>query len=485
VVAALAACGPKTLLADPNGVAGVPSPRTDASSAYDSANGTIVMFGGADRSGVLDETWIWDGATWRRPHPAHSPRARERALMAFEPSGHRVLLFGGLTCPGPWPNDFIGCDYIASAAHLSDTWSWDGKDWSPVRTTHFPDVLDFAPLVVGAGTDIANGRLILLTIVKTVTGNEGLATWAFENGDWRQLHPKHSPRDLEFGGPTFDSASGRFIVQQSSGPHIDCATAGPCAQMPPYSMTWAWDGSDWHDLGPDVGTPHDYGDLVSVGSRGLLLLESGAMQLWSGKKWGGPKALPWADNLRTGWIAAFDQANNQAVLFGGRSWGTNHLYGDTLAWNGTVWSTAVRAAPSPSMTLSACSASAAESGPGWQIAQDKPDSAVFELGFVEPHLGPCHIDVVVAFSLVGPDGKLLPIQGNPAQAEVRADLTFDVGTEFATFTLTHACGLPSGATATFEANDYTVSEPANVGYCQSAAALMTLTPGTLNRPAAK
>jgi Galactose oxidase, central domain len=485
VLAAVAACGPQTPLVDHSGVAGVPGPRTDASSAYDPANGTIVMFGGADRSGVLDETWTWDGATWRRLHPTHSPPARELSLMAFEPSSRHVLLFGGLTCPAPWPNDFIGCDYVASATHLSDTWSWDGKDWSPVPTAHSPDVPYFGPQMVGAGTDTANGRLMLLTFVKVVTGHEGLATWAFENGDWRQLHPKHSPLDLEFGGPAFDSASGRFLVQQSSGPHVDCGTAGPCAQRPLYNMTWAWDGSDWQDLGPQVGTPHDYGDLVSGGSSGLLLVESGAMQLWSGKKWGGQKALAWSDNLRTGWIAAFDQASNQLVLFGGRSWGTNHLYGDTLAWSGSAWATAVPAVPSPSLTLSACSASAAESGPGWQMAQDVPDSAVFELGFVEPRDGPCRLDVVVHFSLAGPDGKLLPIQGNPAQVEVRAVLTFDVGTEFATFTLTHACGLPAGATATFEANDYTTRDSATVGYCQSTTPPMTLTPGTLNRPAAK
>jgi len=486
VFAAVAACGPQTLLVDHSGVAGVPSPRTDASSAYDPANGTIVMFGGADRSGVLDETWTWDGATWRLRHPAHSPPARELALMAFEPSGRHVLLFGGLTCPAPWPNDFIGCDYVASATQLSDTWSWDGKDWAPVHTAHSPEVPYFAPLMAGAGTDTANGRLMLLTFVKTDIGNDGLATWAFENGDWRRLHPKHSPPDLAFGGPAFDSASGRLLVQQSSGPHVDCGTGGgPCAQRPPYDMTWAWDGSDWHDLGPAAGTPHDDGDLVSAGSSGLLLVESGGMQLWNGRKWGSRQALPWSDNLRTGGIAAFDQASNQVVLFGGRFWGTNHLYGDTVAWNGTVWSIAVPAAPSPSVIQSACSASAAESGPGWQIAQGDPNSAVFELGFVEPHLGPCRLDVVVAFSLLGPDGKLLPIQGNPAQVEVRADLTFDVGTEFATFTLTHACELPSGATATFETNDYTVSEPANVGYCQSTAALMTVTPGTLNRRAAK
>ncbi len=485
MVAAVAACEQETVLVDHSGTAGVPGPRTDASSAYDPANGTIVMFGGADRSGVLDETWTWDGATWRLQHPTRSPSAREGAIMAFEPSGRHVLLFGGLTCGAPGPNGTIGCEYAASATHRSDTWSWDGKDWSPVPTAHSPDVPYFAPLLVGVGTDTANGRLMLLTFVKPVTGNEVLATWAFENGDWRQLHPKHSPGDLLFGGPAFDSASNRLLVQQSKGPHGYCGTVGPCAHEPPYDMTWSWDGSDWHDLGPQLGTPHDYGDLVSAGSSGLLLVETGAMQVWDGKKWDGPQALPWSDNLRTGWTVAFDQASNQVVLFGGRYWGTNHLYGDTLSWNGTAWSTAVPAAPSPSMTLSACAASAAESGPGWQIAQNAPDSAVFELGFVEPHDGPCHLDVVVRFSLLGSDGKPLRIAGNPAQVEVKADLTFDIGTEFATFTLTHACELPAGATATFQANEYSFSQPATFRSCPSTTAPMTLTPGTLNRPAAK
>jgi hypothetical protein len=69
IVVAVAACGqpighPTTV--DIRGDAGVPSPRTGASAAYDDTEGTLVLFGGADRTGPLSETWTWDGKTWRR-----------------------------------------------------------------------------------------------------------------------------------------------------------------------------------------------------------------------------------------------------------------------------------------------------------------------------------------------------------------------------------------------------------------------------------
>ncbi|HET7380888.1 MAG TPA: hypothetical protein VFJ24_12660 [Gaiellales bacterium] len=485
VLLVAAACGAPKMVVDHSGVAGVPAPRTDASTAYDAANGTIVMFGGVERSGNLDETWTWDGDTWRRRHPAHTPPARERSVMAFDPASGHVILFGGLACPPPAPTDMIGCDYVGAPTLLSDTWSWDGHDWSQVKTAHSPRVAYFSEHMVGAGADSANRQLVLLTFVKLVVGNEIPDTWTFRAGDWVQLHPKHSPFDMEFGGPAFDTISGRLLVQQSGGPHVDCFGSQPCASVPRprYNMTWAWDGTDWKDLGPGLNTPHDYGTLIDAGRSGLMLIAIGGILMWNGSKWGPGSPLPWGDE-RTGWTGSFDAHSGQLIVYGGRSWETNHLFGDTMAWSGKAWSTVVAAPPSPSIALGPCDPGAAVAGYGGYGGGPSisPTSQAIGIAFFEPKAGPCHLDVEVTFTLTGQDGRPLPITGNPSHVEIVADLTYEYGFIYATFTITNACGLPQGTMATFGGSDVKAPFPMGGGYCPEGLGPITITPGTLHRP---
>jgi hypothetical protein len=74
-----------------------PSARgyTEEEMAYDSNLGELVLFGGHTSSGVLNDTWVWDGSTWSELPPAASPPARHAASMAFDPSSGQLLLFGG------------------------------------------------------------------------------------------------------------------------------------------------------------------------------------------------------------------------------------------------------------------------------------------------------------------------------------------------------------------------------------------------------
>ncbi len=478
------ACASARILVD-QGYAEIPTPRTDASSTYDEANGTIVMFGGANRSGVLAETWSWNGKIWTLQHPKVSPPARELAVMAFDPASNRVVLFGGMTCPPPGLDDTIGCDYQTTSVRLNDTWTWDGHDWSRLEPRHTPDIPYFKDLMVGAAADDSHHQLILLTFISPVA-TAGLETWTLRARDWQRLQPRHSPPDQLFGGPAFDSASKRLVVQQSAGPHAMCGTQGPCGPRMTHDTTWIWDGSDWQDLGAGVPIPHGYGELVQVGTAGLLLIDIGGVQRWNGHAWTEATSAPWGTDLRTGWTAAYDVPSHELVLFGGRTWETNHLYGDTLGWDGKRWTTLTGAVPSPSVGLPACSTANAMGGGGWVSVPGAPDSMLFDLDFVEPRAGPCHLDVVVHFTLISSDGRVLPITGNPSEVYVVADLTFDRGAVWAAFTLTNACGLPQSATATFVVDDLKTSEPAVVRSCQGTSPPpMTVTSSVVNRSAQK
>jgi N-acetylneuraminic acid mutarotase len=80
----------------------VPSPRAGSAMAYDPSSHCIIMFGGAnaDASKYFDDTWAYDPVanTWSELKPARVvPGARFWPSLVYVPSTHRVVLFGGMS----------------------------------------------------------------------------------------------------------------------------------------------------------------------------------------------------------------------------------------------------------------------------------------------------------------------------------------------------------------------------------------------------
>ena len=88
----------------------LPSPRAGHAMAFDAARGRVVMFGGLTINGSLSgQTWLWNGAAWVNAEPASSPPARRYHRMEYFPERGSVVLFGGL-----------------AETELDDIWEWDG-----------------------------------------------------------------------------------------------------------------------------------------------------------------------------------------------------------------------------------------------------------------------------------------------------------------------------------------------------------------------
>jgi hypothetical protein len=81
------------------------------SMTYDEARSQVVLFG------EHGDTWTWDGTKWTAQNPVHSPGARGSAAMAYD-SAHRVVMLVGGVSPADFTNGY------------SDTWIWDGSDWT-------------------------------------------------------------------------------------------------------------------------------------------------------------------------------------------------------------------------------------------------------------------------------------------------------------------------------------------------------------------
>jgi hypothetical protein len=83
--------------------------------ACDVVRQRVVLFSGWTHSGILSDTWEWDGSNWTQRSPATSPSARQWHAMAHDSARQRVVLFGGSDQP----------NYSSS-----DTWEWDGGNWT-------------------------------------------------------------------------------------------------------------------------------------------------------------------------------------------------------------------------------------------------------------------------------------------------------------------------------------------------------------------
>ncbi len=98
-----------------------PIVRGSTTMAYDIEHRRIVMFGGFSSPGtLLNDTWTWDGTSWTQMSPSTSPPSRTNHSMTYDAAHGVILLFGG--------------DASDGVTHYSDTWIWDGANW----TQQFP-----------------------------------------------------------------------------------------------------------------------------------------------------------------------------------------------------------------------------------------------------------------------------------------------------------------------------------------------------------
>lgn len=107
-----------------------PGIRFGAQMAIDPRDGKVYVFGGLratidedDDDAVThfygNDLWVWDGAssTWTELHPERSPSPRQNGAFEFDDATGKFFLYGG----------------FAGQFFLSDTWTFDGTNWTPVE----------------------------------------------------------------------------------------------------------------------------------------------------------------------------------------------------------------------------------------------------------------------------------------------------------------------------------------------------------------
>jgi hypothetical protein len=332
--------------------------RSHAALAYDDALGKVVLFGGADATLEHDHagTWLWDGHGWSQLHPGTSPSAREGAVMSYEPTTRKLVLFGGMQRR---PR--------ADSLAFHDTWTFDGTTWTEEHPQHVPPWNSGTAM----GFDPKSQSVLLLTLPLhhpnvdvtpesvALHGAAPFGTWSWDGSDWRELATPSAPLFATTAvafhtnprlTPLPNGAGLLFYSWAVFTGSCPVGTNGRSACEPKpdpngtiYSQTWTWDGTGWTQQHPTrapgrtqfVTTPGpDAAPTVFLPERGIWR--------WTGSDWN--------ETMNSGigsdgtGFAVYDTHDSEVVAYAARN--TDGREYSTWTWNGSWVEHARPVAPS-------------------------------------------------------------------------------------------------------------------------------------------
>jgi hypothetical protein len=201
---------------------GGPSRWLGGRMSYDAESDRSILFGGYGNP-YSDETWAYDvdTDTWTQMNPPSNPPPRNFHVMAYDPGGDRVIMFGG----------GIG------TATYDDTWAYDFNTdtWTDLAPSTNPGPHDFSAMVY----DPAGRRMILFGGTVGDRGEPLGDTWAFDYGTntWSDLAPVSAPSPRAWHAMAYESVYG-VMVMFGGGP-TEATWADGTWIYDPVANTWS------------------------------------------------------------------------------------------------------------------------------------------------------------------------------------------------------------------------------------------------------
>ena len=271
-----------------------PPARSYLAMTYDPVSGKIIMFGGFDGNGYLNDTWEFDGVTWTQITTSTPPPARTAAQMAFDSVSRKVVLYGG----------YDGQNY------LGDTWLWDGatSQWTQATPMHQP------PAVTGPMLfPDPNGHVDYFGGFAPPFYQ--LTMWQWNGSDWTQLFPPTVPFARSLAAVATNPVTGQVVM------------FGGLASVNPIN-TWTYDGTTWTLQSPRSQLPWVYGGAAAYHPLLSAVVVfgggNGGVDQDSTWKWYG-SILDWRPFsstqrplAREGHGMAYDPALHHVIVFGGQ-----------------------------------------------------------------------------------------------------------------------------------------------------------------------
>lgn len=150
-----------------------PGPRATQAMAWDPADGCVLMFGGENSAAaVVADTWSFANGTWTNltglvtgsPPPLAVPG------LAYDPSDHEMILFGGQNGTG---------------ADETQTWAYHDLTWT--NLTGSTGATPPGAVLAGMATDTAASEVVLFGGNHALSLLWGSDTWTFKAGTWTNI----------------------------------------------------------------------------------------------------------------------------------------------------------------------------------------------------------------------------------------------------------------------------------------------------------
>lgn len=169
-----------------------PSSREWGRMVTDTHRKRVVLFGGTTAS---NQVWEWDGQTWLAPTTVKAPPARYGHSMAYDELRRRVVLFSGR--------------YLSGGSERADLWEWDGKTWTQIQASPMPP-----GRIHGCMAYDATRKMVLLYGGEKVYGatTPMTQTWGWDGKNWSKLTPTFSPPGLTRSVMVFDGRSSQITL---------------------------------------------------------------------------------------------------------------------------------------------------------------------------------------------------------------------------------------------------------------------------------
>jgi len=346
-----------------------PEGRTDGAMVYDSHRDRVVMFGGAT-NGPWKKIWEWDGNEWHRINTETAPGSRDGDSMIYDETRDLTIMFGGNFTNETWVYDgsdwtrifpehlspcyrfnhemvydshrqtvvLYGGAFHNFAFDMTDTWEWDGEEWTEIETAQHPPGMSGFSMIFDSNRsetfifggwewDINGGHL-----VNTM--------WVYDGTDWQAVYTTGATPSPRSGiDLAYDTLRQRAIL--FGGWEGTDQYGRPIAT----NETWAWDGTCWTLLNPET-TPPVYWSyemvydihrdrIVIFGGHGEFYYNDDVWE-FDGMNWKQVIPASFPPPWRSGHEMIYDSHRRRCVLFGGDD-STRPPFGDTWEWDGYDW----------------------------------------------------------------------------------------------------------------------------------------------------
>ena len=292
-----------------------PTPRSGHAMSYDSKRDLVVLYGGINETGMLSDTWTWNGKTWTEVTPrTNNPPARMGHGMAYDNTREKIVMFGGYNNSG----------------RFADTWQWNGTRWeNSTPSSGNPQARREHTLVY----DNHNQRVVMFggAGLLSIRDSEIFSdTWVWDGSRWSDMTPSgNNPYQRLGHASIYDSARAEvFIFGGLGAPNLN------------FSSGFVFNDTAWTRVTSTSQNPPSSNNYISTyyepTNETMFLATNDLAQYGCGSRSG------WRNQTSTLIPTAvapfrliYDASRKKAVLFASDSRSANRI--GTWEWDGSTW----------------------------------------------------------------------------------------------------------------------------------------------------